>query len=79
MYPISLIGDLCNVDYAVQIAVLTSKYKYIQHKYNEVGLNGNSGAQKRKEKAQQQIQSSAAKFRKLTEFFAASSPRLTTI
>jgi len=26
----------------------------------------NSGAQKRKEKAQQQIQSSAAKFRKLT-------------
>jgi len=38
-----------------------------------------SGAQKRKEKAQQQIQSSAAKFRKLTEFFAASSPQLTTI
>jgi len=32
----------------------------------------NSGAQKRKEKAQQQIRSSAAKFRKLTEFFAAS-------
>jgi len=39
----------------------------------------NSGAQKRKEKAQQQIQRSAANFRKLTEFFAASSPRLTTI
>jgi len=39
----------------------------------------NSGAQKRKEKAQQQIQSSAAKFRKLTEFFSASSSRLTTI
>jgi len=45
----------------------------------EIGLNVNSGAQKRKEKAQQQIQSSAAKFRKLTELFAASSPRLTTI
>jgi len=38
----------------------------------------NSGAQKRKEKAQQQIQSPAEKFRKLTEFVAASSPRLTT-
>jgi len=38
----------------------------------------NSGAQKRKDKVQQQIQSSAAKFRKLKEFFAASSPRLTT-
>jgi len=31
-----------------------------------------SGAQKRKEKAQQQFQSSAAKPRKPTEFFAAS-------
>jgi len=31
----------------------------------EVGLNGNYDAQKRKEKAQQQIQSFAAKFRKL--------------
>jgi len=31
-----------------------------------------SDAQKRKEKAQQQLQSSAANFRKLTEFFAAS-------
>ena len=39
----------------------------------------NTGAQKRKEKAKQQIQSSAVKFRKVTEFFAASSPRLTTI
>jgi len=39
----------------------------------------NSGAQKRKEKEQQQLKSSAAKFGKLTEFFAASSPRLTTI
>jgi len=39
----------------------------------------NSGAQKRKEKAQQQTQSSAAKFRKVTDFFAALSPRLTTI
>jgi len=38
----------------------------------------NSGAQKRQEKAQQQIQSPAEKFRKLTEFVAASSPRLTT-
>jgi len=37
-----------------------------------------SGAQKRKEKAQRHFQSSA-KFRKLTEVFAASSPRLTTI
>jgi len=37
----------------------------------------NSGAQKRKQIAQQQIQSSAAKFRKLTEFFAASSRRQT--
>jgi len=32
----------------------------------KVGINVNSGAQKRNEKAQQQIQSSAAKFRKLT-------------
>jgi len=32
----------------------------------------NSGAQKRKEKAQQQIQSSAARYREPTEFFAAS-------
>jgi len=31
-----------------------------------------SGAQKRKEKAQQQLQSSAAKSREPTEFFAAS-------
>ena len=33
VYPISLLGDLCNVDYLVQIAVLTTKYKYVQHKY----------------------------------------------
>jgi len=39
----------------------------------------NYGAQKRKEKAKHQIQSSAAKFRKQTEFCVASSPRLTTI
>jgi len=25
-YPISLLSDLCNVDYAVQIAVLTTKF-----------------------------------------------------
>jgi len=24
--------DLCNVDYAVHIAVLTTKYEYVQHK-----------------------------------------------
>ena len=33
VYPISLLSDLFNVDYAVQIAVLTTKYKYVQHKY----------------------------------------------
>jgi len=35
VYPISLLNDLCNVDYAVQIAVLTTKYKYVQHKYTK--------------------------------------------
>jgi len=30
VYPISLFSDLCNVNYAVQIAVLTTKYKYVQ-------------------------------------------------
>jgi len=35
VYPISLLGDLCNVDYAVQIAVLTTKCKYVQHKYTK--------------------------------------------
>jgi len=35
MYPISLLGDLCNIDYAVQIAVLTTKYKDMQHKYTK--------------------------------------------
>jgi len=33
VYPISLLSDLCNVDYAVQIAVLTTKYEYVQYKY----------------------------------------------
>jgi len=38
-----------------------------------------SGAQKRKEKAQEQLQRSAAKSREPTEFFAASiTPRLIT-
>jgi len=27
--------DLCNVDYAVHIAVLTTKYEYVQHKYTK--------------------------------------------
>jgi len=31
----SLISDLCNVDYAVQVAVLTTKYEYVQHKYTK--------------------------------------------
>ena len=66
VYPISLLSDLCNVDYGVQIAVLTTKYKYVQHLIYEIGLNVNSDAQKSKEKAQQQIKSSDAKFRKLT-------------
>jgi len=35
VYPISLLSDLCNVNYAVQIAVLTRKYKYVQHKYTK--------------------------------------------
>jgi len=35
VYPISLLSDLCNVDYAVQIAVLTTNYKYVQHKYRK--------------------------------------------
>jgi len=33
VYPISLLSDLCNVDYAVHTAVLTTKYEYVQHKY----------------------------------------------
>jgi len=28
--------DLCNVDYAGQIAVLTTKYEYVQHKYTKL-------------------------------------------
>jgi len=32
---ISLLGDLCNVDYAVQIVVLTTKYNYVQHKHTK--------------------------------------------
>ena len=35
VYPISLLSDLCNVDYVVHIAVLTTKYKYVQHKYTK--------------------------------------------
>jgi len=35
VYPISLLGDLCDVDYSVQIAVLTTKYEYMQHKYTK--------------------------------------------
>jgi len=35
VYPISLVGDLCNVGYAVQITVLTTNYKYVQHKYTK--------------------------------------------
>jgi len=31
----SLLRDLCNVDYAVQITVLTTKYEYVQHKYTK--------------------------------------------
>jgi len=54
--PISILCDLCNVDYAVQVAVLTTKYEYVQHKYiYEVGVNMKSGAQNCKEKAQQQF------------------------
>jgi len=37
-----------------------------------VGVNVKSGAQKRKEKAQEQFQGSAAKSREPSEFFAAS-------
>jgi len=33
VYPISLLCDVCNVDYAVQVAVLTTKYDYVQYKY----------------------------------------------
>jgi len=33
VYPLSLLSDLCNVDYAVHIAVVTTKYEYVQHKY----------------------------------------------
>jgi len=35
VYPISLLSDLCNIDYAVKIAVLTPKYQYVQHKYTK--------------------------------------------
>jgi len=69
VYPISVLSDLCNVDYAVQIAVLTTKYEYVQHKYTKyIGVNMKSGAQKRKDNAQQQFQSSTAKSREPTEF-----------
>ena len=33
VYPNSLLSDVYNVYYAVQIAVLTTKYEYVQHKY----------------------------------------------
>jgi len=33
VYPISLLSDICIVDYAVQIAVLATTCKYVQHKY----------------------------------------------
>jgi len=32
VYPISLLSDLCNVDCAIQVALLTTKYEYVQHK-----------------------------------------------
>jgi len=35
VYPISLPSDLCNVYYAVPIAVLTTKCKYLQDKYTK--------------------------------------------
>jgi len=35
VYLISLLSELCNVDYAVQIAVLTTTYKYVQYKYTK--------------------------------------------
>jgi len=35
VYPISLLSDLCNVDYAAQTAVLTTKYEYVEHKYTK--------------------------------------------
>jgi len=35
VYPISLLSDLCDVDYSAQIAVLTTKYEYMQHKYTK--------------------------------------------
>jgi len=35
VYPISLLGDLCNVAYAVKIEVLTTNYQYVQYKYTK--------------------------------------------
>jgi len=35
VYTISLLNDLCNVAYAMRTAVLTTKYKYVQHKYTK--------------------------------------------
>jgi len=32
VYPISLLSDLCNIDCAVQIALLRTKYKYVIQK-----------------------------------------------
>jgi len=43
------------------------------------GVNIKSGAQKRKEKAQQQFQSSVAKSKEPTDFLLLPSPLLTTI
>jgi len=35
VYPISFSTDLCNVDFAVQVAVMTTKYEYVEHKYTK--------------------------------------------
>ena len=35
VYPIFLLCDLCNVDFAVEVAVLTTQYKEVQHKYTK--------------------------------------------
>jgi len=37
--PISLLSDICNVDYPVQMAVLATKCEYVQHTYTKQEKN----------------------------------------
>jgi len=73
VYPISLLRDLCNVDYLCSAdGSFDNEMRICATQIYEVRVKMKSGAQKRKEKAQQRFQSSAAKSREPTEFLAAS-------